>query len=115
MATPAELARLRQLIDELDPAGEWPDELLETILDETQNADGTVNLRKAAAEVWEAKTAVFISLVDVTESGSSRRMSQAFDHAQKMALMFRGTSEDPSLADLVSRPQSQKIVRPSRG
>lgn len=115
MATPAELARLRQLIDELDPDGEWPDELLETILDETANADGSVNLRKAASEIWESKAATFISLVDVAESGSSRRNSQAFDHAQKMAAMFRVGSEDPTLVVVGDRPQSQKIVRPTRG
>lgn len=115
MATPAELAQLRDMINELDDSHGWTDEKLTEVLDRTENTDGTVNLRKAASEIWEAKAGGLTTLNDVAESGSSRRLSQSFDHALKMAALFGSSDEDAVAADLASRPQSQKIVRPTRG
>jgi hypothetical protein len=115
MATPAEIAQLRDMINELDDTNGWTDEKLEEIIDRTLKADGTVNLRRAAGEIWEAKAGSFATLNDVTESGSSRRLSQTFDHYMKMAALFGSTDEDPIAAALASRPVSEKIVRPTRG
>jgi len=115
MATPAELAQLRDMVNELDDTGGWTDEKLDELLTRTANTDGSLNFRRAAAEVWEAKAGALATLNDVTESGSSRRLSQTFDHFMKMAAIFGSGTEDPVLVDLASRPVSQKIVRPTRG
>jgi hypothetical protein len=113
--TAADYAALRVLINEEDPAGDWPDEVLLPIFVSTQNSDGSVNVRRAAGEVWEAKAADYVELTDTTESGSSRRNSQAFDHAQKMAVHFRSSAPDPTVVVAATTMQSLRVVRPTRG
>lgn len=103
------------MVNELDDTGGWTDEKLTEVLDRTENADGSVNLRKAASQIWEAKAASIATLNDVAESGSSRRLSQTFDHFMKMAALYGSGSTDLVAAELASRPVSQKIVRPTRG
>jgi hypothetical protein len=114
VATPAERALLREMISEPDDANGWTDDRLDAVILATLNTDGSANLRRAAGNIWEAKAATMTSLTDVTESGSSRRLSQAFDHAMKMAGLYGGSSTDPTLVAMASRPQSQKIVRATR-
>ena len=114
MLTAAELVLLRSMIDEPDASGGWTDERLSDLADVTENPDGTVNLTAVAAAVWDAKAASYATLNDVTESGSSRRLSQTFDQAQKMALHFRGQSA-AVVAQQETRMQSHRIVRPTRG
>jgi len=113
MATVEELARLRDMVGEPDQEDGWTDERLESFLARTLNANGTVNLRAAAAEVWGAKAAQLAELVDVTEASSSRRNSQVFDHAQKMALQYASAVTDPT--SLVGRTRSVAMRRPARG
>lgn len=113
MATVEELARLRDMIAEPDQADGWTDERLESFITRTLNANGSVNLRAAAAEVWGAKAAELAELVDVTESSSSRRNSQYFDHAQKMAASYASAVTDPT--STVGRMRSIAITRPTRG
>jgi hypothetical protein len=113
MATVAELARLRDMISEPDLADGWTDDRLEAILVRTANSNGTVNLRAAAADVWEAKAAEASELVDVTESSSSRRQSQYFDHALKMAAQYGSSATDPT--NTTGRPRSVAMRRPTRG
>lgn len=113
MATVAELARLRDMIDEPDATDGWSDEKLENYVAATANTDGTPNLRAAAAEVWGVKAASLAQLVDVTESSSSRRNSQVFDHAQKMAAAYGQAVTDPT--NLTGRTRSIAMRRPTRG
>lgn len=113
MATVAELARLRDMINEPDSEDGWTDERLENILTYTANTNGAVNLRSAAAAVWEAKAAEAAELVDVTESSSGRRNSQYFDHAQKMAAQYGSSVTDPT--STVGRTRSVAMRRPTRG
>lgn len=114
MATPAERARLRDMVNEPDSAGGWTDEDLDAVIANTVNKDGSLNLRAAAAEVWEAKAAKWVTLTDVTESGSSRRNSQAFEHARKMADAFGTTAPDPSVVAASTRPRSTRMTRAAR-
>lgn len=114
MATTAELARLRRLVDEPDNTNGWTDEKLEEVFAQTANKDGSLNFRAAAREVWEGKAAALAALVDVTESSSSRRNSQYFDHAKKMAEAY-SDAVDPTVVAALSRPRSTKMVRPTRG
>lgn len=114
MATDAQRAVLRDMISEPDDTNGWTDEKLDEILEATKNTDGSLNYRKAAAMVWEAKAAALTTLNDVTESGSSRRLSQTFEHTLKMAALYGAGSSDPTLAEVNLRPQSQRIVRATR-
>lgn len=109
-ASPADLARLRRMVAEPDDGGGWDDVKLDTILQENVS-NGVYNFALAAASVWEAKLGEMVLLTDTTESSSSRRNSQAFDHALKMIGLYRGQDQETVLANL--RPVSQRIVRPT--
>jgi hypothetical protein len=75
-----DLQVLRRLIDE-------PDETTYSDADLTTRLTGSTEDVVALA-VWEEKMAAAASLVNVSEGGSSRSMSQAFDHAQAMVTYF---------------------------
>lgn len=115
MATPEQYLLLRNLINEDDDSNGWTDERLDEVFAQTVNGDGSVNVRRAASSIWESKAADYVELTDTAESGSSRRNSQAFDHAQKMAVYFGGTSPDPSVVAAATTMRSHRIVRPVRG
>lgn len=89
MADQSEITRLRLLIGEPEDTAPWTDDVLSGIIDESEDLD------VAALQVWEAKAASAASMVDTTESGSSRRMSQLHDQALKMVSYYRGRT-DPS-------------------
>lgn len=96
MATSDEIALLRAAIGEPDDSNGWTDEKLGDLIDSLT----TVNA--AALNVWQSKAASFSSLVDVSESGSSRSMSQLFKNAQAMATYYGGLgdgTEDPTTVD----------------
>lgn len=114
MATVVELARLRDMIAEPDQGDGWTDERLESFISRTLNTNGTTNLRAAAGEIWGAKAAELAELVDVTEASSSRRNSQYFDHARKMADSYAASAVDPGVA-ASNRTRSIAMRRPTRG
>jgi hypothetical protein len=82
--TLSDQAKLRHMIDE---QGEsiYGNALLQDIIDAN-----TGNLNAAAAELWSMKAARFASLVDTTEAGASRKMSQLATQAQAMAKHYGG-------------------------
>lgn len=82
MATAAEVNALRLLIAEPDDSNGWTDQKLSALLDAgaTQNA--------IASEIWTSKAATFAGLVDVSESGSSRKLSDMHKQALAMAAHF---------------------------
>lgn len=108
MVTPAQLALLRDWVNELDDTNGWNDEKLTAVLESVAE-----DVKKAAAIVWQAKAAAMTTLHDITESGSSRRLSQSFEHALQMAAQFGTTLPDVTATEV--RPVSQRIVRPTRG
>jgi hypothetical protein len=65
----------------------YTDEYLSALIDE----QGSVEL--AAVTIWRIKAAQTAGFVDVTESGSSRKLSQLTDQALKMAGAL-STNED---------------------
>lgn len=89
MAELADILRLRRLIGEPEDEEPWTDAVLEGII------DGADSLDLAALEVWESKAADAANLVDTTESGSSRRLSQLHDQALKMVAHYRGLTTAP--------------------
>lgn len=114
MATAPDWARLRQLINEPDDSNGWTDVRLDAVLAENANPDGSLDFRSAARAAWEEIAASYVSLVNITENGSSRSSSQQFDHATKMAALFAVPGGDDTGEDSLPRPRSNRIVRPTR-
>lgn len=71
--------------------------------------DGDLNT--AIHDVWMAKAAGFSDLVDVSESGSSRKLSDLAKNAREMAKVYLGYSLD-AIAAIEKRPNTRAIVRP---
>lgn len=96
---------LRRLVAEPDTSN-YSDTLLNAMLVANGN-----DLNVTAAQVWREKAADYAQLVDVSESGSSRKMSQLYDRAIAQARTFEGAGG--VIVDQVSRPRINRIVRPS--
>lgn len=112
---PALLAQLRQLISEPTGSTTWPDDRIEAMAPLALLPDGSYDLRVYASVLWDAKAADMVELVRVSESGSSRDMQQAFEHAVKMAERFRAPSPAPETPSPPAAPRSVPIIRPARG
>lgn len=99
MATTSEIDLLRA---DTDGAIEYTDEQLGEIL----VAEGTHAM--AARRIWRTKAATTASMVDVTESGSSRALGALHKQALTMAESF-GKDEPAALAGNVKR--TRRAVR----
>jgi hypothetical protein len=105
VATAADIAALRLLIAELDGTT-YTDEVLAARL--TTDVDKNLT----AYNIWTEKAAAAATLVDISEGGSSRKMSDVQAQALKMAAYFEGRlpdSESP-IADRTIR--IRKLTRP---
>lgn len=111
--TAAELEELRKYIDEADDTGGWTDVVLSALAEAYKNSSGGYNLRGTASAVWAAKAAEYHALVDTSESGSSRSMSQKFKHAMELAKLF-GSDSSSGTDDTIPSPRSTRIVRATR-
>lgn len=101
MAAPTSIQTLRRLIDEPDEASStYTDAELVARLSDTGDDTNLV-----ALEVWREKMAAASSLVNTSEGGSSRSMSQAFDHAVKMVEYFSAAVGGTRIRHL-TRPKS---------
>lgn len=83
------------------------------IIVEEQDADGAVNLDRAAARVWELKATSYAELVDVSESGSSRSLSKLQGQALAMAKVYHNKADVPTVEEVAasSGPRVSQIVR----
>jgi hypothetical protein len=99
MATEAQLADLKRLIGDT----EWTDEDLDALIDAQSG-----NIQAAAAIVWESQAAEYSQIVDITESGSSRKMGDLFDNAMKMAAYLRSQATP---VEIQGTTRIAKIVR----
>jgi hypothetical protein len=90
MATIDEISALRRAIAEPTNAEPYTDAYLSALIDVEGSTD------KAAASVWTAKAASAASLVDMSESGSSRRLSQLQSNYLAMAARFREGDTEPA-------------------
>jgi hypothetical protein len=88
VATAEEIAAFRLLINEADDAEPYSD------LGLSNRLDAATSPMALAKEVWLEKAASYASLVNVTESGSSRSMSDLHKNALAMAKGFG--AEDPT-------------------
>lgn len=82
----------------------FSDEDLQDVLERFTAGDDT-DVYLSAAELWDMKAARFAHLVDVSEGGASRKMSQAYEHAKELSEYYRGRSvaaSDISIAATVT-------------
>lgn len=105
MATAAQIADLRDLTDEPTTAN-FTDAELGAFIDAVA---GDVDF--AAVAVWERKSASYSSLVDTSESGSSRKNSDLYRNAIAMAKYFREKNGDADVTPSVVRTRVRRIVR----
>jgi len=79
--------QLRRITDETDSDSIYTDtELASRISD-------AANIYAAARDIWMEKLAVFAGFVNISEGGSSRSMSQAYDHAKEMVAFYTSLAE----------------------
>lgn len=83
MATQDQIAQLRLMINEPNNAEPWTDENLALIIDANQG-----DLRSSAGQVWEGKAASVAHLVDISEGGSSRKMSDMYKNFLAIAKSY---------------------------
>jgi hypothetical protein len=105
VATEAEIAQLRDLIAEPDGSNGWTDEKISDYIDRALSVNG------AASAVWGAKAAGYATAVDVSESGSSRKLSDLFSNAIKLRDFYKGL-EDIEFPPVV--PDDYPIIRQIR-
>lgn len=106
MATTEQIAQLKAL---LGPAGFGVNDTDLGVLIDSANGD----LNKVAADRWGTYASSTANLVNVSESGSSRNMSEVHKNALNMAAYFRKLSEsaNPTPEPVSDRPRTRPIVR----
>jgi hypothetical protein len=104
MATIEQIAELRNAVQE--PANEPPytDDMLSEMID-------TYGMDIAEGKIWEAKAASVSKLVDISEGGSSRKMSQIFTNWSALASRAYQRGEEPAPDATSTRPRSRKATR----
>lgn len=80
MADAVTIADLRRLINEPDDVEPWTDLVLSARLDLWTGTTSAL-----AANIWREKAATYSELVDIQEGASSRKLSQLYTQALKMA------------------------------
>lgn len=93
MATADEIAELRRMIGEPENVSPWDDAAIAALID----ASSSMNV--AAMKSWEQKAATYAGMVDVQESGSSRRLSQLQEQALRMVAYYRKLITEPDEED----------------
>lgn len=104
-ATPEEIARLRLMVDE-PTTSVYSDQNISDIFDQ---AEGDMDL--AAAEIWQQKAARYSTLVDTSESGSSRSMSQLSRNATAQAKFYADKVQVDIEVATERRPTTRTAVR----
>lgn len=85
MASADELAALHRAANVPASDTTYPDDMLSELID-SLGVDG------AAAQIWREKAAASAEMVDTTESGSSRKLSDLHKNALDMAAGFASVS-----------------------
>jgi pectin methylesterase-like acyl-CoA thioesterase len=104
MASEDQIIELRGLVNEPDDSNGWDDGSLGAIID----AHATMNA--AASRVWVLKAGTYAELVDVTESGSSRKLSDLRKNAMEMAAHYTA-ADPPENGTTTNAPVIQRIRR----
>lgn len=105
MATADELTLVREYISEADDANGWTDARIAVFVDQADN------LMLAAADVWAVKAGNVASLVNVSESGSSRSLGDLLRQAKEMEAYYRQRGEAAGSVALADGPVIRRISR----
>lgn len=104
MATPQQIADLRQLIDEATSESYTDQQLSDRL-------DASTSVRGLASVIWAEKAARYSGLVDVKEGSSDRKLSQLYKNALEMSRSF-AVEEDGEPVTTSKRPaRTRRIVR----
>lgn len=103
------IERIRQLTD----AGtDFSDAELQNVLDRYTNAlTGVVDYQLAARDVWAFKAARYSKMMDVTESGSSRKMSDLHKNAIAMMNLYSPKDGDTNAPGIDPEPPVRTRIR----
>lgn len=106
MADPAEVIRLRRLANytEVEP---YDDTQLSALIE-------SIGVYRVAARLWDEKAATYASLVNTSESGSSRNMGDLHKNALAMARYFKGLADEAEAetpVDVTRFARTRAIVR----
>jgi hypothetical protein len=106
MATPDEVSELRRLSNytDVDP---YDDPQLSGMIDAS-------SIYRVAARLWNEKAASLATLVNVSESGSSRNMGDAHKNALAMARYYKGLADEEDAetpVDVTRFARTRAIVR----
>lgn len=107
------ITRVRRMVDETDLVNTlYTDTQIQEYIDENTSVDG-IDYNGTAATIWEEKAGYYSALVDVSESGSSRKMSDMYKNALALAKLYRQKQTDslPEEEPVVQRPKVASIVR----
>lgn len=109
MATFKQIEDLRRAIAEPTNAEPYTDEFLNDTIDEK----GSVN--HAAAYLWDMKASAAAGMVDVSESGSSRKLGDLYKNAVAMANLYSARANPPVVVPPVTvrRSATRRITRPT--
>lgn len=107
MATTEQIAFVRDLVSEPDDSNGWTSTRI------GQYIDNSPSLRLAAGDIWGVKASAYSKMVDISESGSSRKESDLL----KNALLLQKAMQDSEAAadtdpDAGPRPRTRAIIRP---
>lgn len=105
MASSEEIAELRRKTNLVGDTTVYDDGSLNTLIDSL----GSVNM--AAAQIWGEKASGLATLVDISESGSSRSMSQAYKNALAMSSYFKGLDSSDTLIENTRVARTRAAVR----
>ena len=103
MATTQEIAELRLAIKEPNNVEPYTDEFLGGLID-------AYGVNASAGKVWRSKAASVSNLVDISEGGSTRKLSQVFDQYTKNAIGFE-TADSETIVPAYTAPRSRKAER----
>lgn len=104
MSTESQITELRQLTNEPEDGSSWTDSELAVII------DATLTLNAAAAKIWYLKAAKYASMVDVSESGSSRKLGDLYKNAIAMAAYYEGLDK-AAAEEVATGPVIHRIRR----
>lgn len=106
MATAEEIAAFRLLIDQPDDVEPYTDAALGARIDAANSMQGL------ASTIWLEKAATYSTLVDVAESGSSRKLSDLHKNALAMAAWWNKQDDTEPGGPAVRGTRMSRLTRP---
>lgn len=107
MATADQIAQVRLYVNEPDDVDPYQDVDIAALIDSL----GSVEM--ASSAIWTQKASSYAELVDVTEAGASRKMSDLHKNALAMSRYFadKDAGIDPNVPTGIGHAKTHRIVR----